>query len=74
MSSEPSTRVYVSILCFNPELNTYYLKSRKVCLPGQTPKELIIMDLERPQDKLGYTHVEFYITGFVQNSIYVLQT
>jgi len=51
-------------LCFfNPELNTYYLKSRKVCLPGQTPKELIIMDLERPQDKLGYTHVEFYITA-----------
>ena len=24
------------------------------------------MDLERPQNRLGYTHVEFYITGFVQ--------
>ena len=51
-------------LCFfNAELNTYYMKSRKVCLPGQIPKELIIMDLEKPPIHLGHTHVEFYITG-----------
>ena len=51
-------------LCFyNAELNTYYMKSRKVCHPGHIPKELIIMDLERPEQPTGHTHVHFFITG-----------
>ena len=69
----PFRAVNQGLCFFNPELNTYYLKSRKVCLPGQTPKELIIMDLERPQDRLGYTHVEFYITGTRSDLLYHLR-
>ena len=51
-------------LCFfNAELNTYYMRSRKDNIPGQTPKELIIMDLERSSMHQGHTHISFYVTG-----------
>ena len=31
---------------FNTELNTYYVKARKLGLPDQLPKELVMLDLE----------------------------
>ena len=48
---------------FNTELNTYYVKARKLGLPDQLPKELVMLDLERLAIHQGHTHIEFYMTG-----------
>ena len=50
--------------CFyNSQIDTYFMKARKTCPLDQLPKELINIELEKPDSPTGHTHVEFFITG-----------